>query len=258
MRFENKNVLITGGAAGLGRVIATSFAREGANVFVLDRQPADGTLDEIAALGRQGRYRLCDVRDQEAVNTGVTAAATFFGGRIDVLINNAGFNGHYELVRDIDLAHWQETLDINLTGTMLVTRAVLPHMMALRAGAIGTTASNVSRRGLARRADYVCAKWAILGLNQTVALEVAQYNIRVNAVCPGPIEGDRIEDVMRRTASAENRNIDDIRREWEEAAPMKRFVTSDEVTAALMFLCSEDASGMTGQALNVTGGFLMT
>jgi 2-hydroxycyclohexanecarboxyl-CoA dehydrogenase len=258
MRFENKNVLITGGAAGLGRVIATSFANEGGDVFVLDRQPADETLEKIAALGRQARYAPCDVRDENAVNEAVAAACRFFDGRIDVLINNAGFNGHYELVSEIDLSHWRETLDINLTGTMLVTRAVLPHMIARRAGTIGTTASNVARRGLARRADYVCAKWAILGLNQTVALEVAQYNIRVNAVCPGPIEGDRIEDVMSRTALVENRSVDDIRRDWEEAAPMKRFVTPEEVTAALMFLCSEDASGMTGQALNVTGGFLMT
>jgi 2-hydroxycyclohexanecarboxyl-CoA dehydrogenase len=257
MRFENKNVLITGGAAGLGRVLATSFAREGADVFVLDRQPADATLEEIAAAGQQGRYAPCDVRNEDAVNEGVEAACAFFNGRIDVLINNAGFNGHYELVSEMDLSHWRETLDINLTGTMLVTRAVLPHMIARRAGTIGTTASNVSRRGLARRADYVCAKWAILGLNQTIALEVAQYNIRVNAVCPGPIEGDRIEDVMRRTALAENRSVDDIRREWEDAAPMKRFVTSEEVTAALMFLCSDAASGMTGQALNVTGGLLM-
>ena len=258
MRFKNKNVLITGGAAGLGRDIATRFAREGADVFVLDRQPADVTLEGIAALGRQGRYAPCDVRDEGAVKEGVAAACAFFDGRIDVLINNAGFNGHYELVSEMDLSHWRETLDINLTGTMLVTRAVLPHMIARRSGKIGTTASNVSRRGLARRADYVCAKWAILGFNQTVALEVAPYNIRVNAVCPGPIEGDRIEDVMRRTALAENRSVEAVRREWEEAAPMKRFVTSEEVTAALMFLCSDAASGMTGQALNVTGGFLMT
>jgi NAD(P)-dependent dehydrogenase (short-subunit alcohol dehydrogenase family) len=258
MRYANRNVLITGAAAGLGRVIASNFAREGADVFVMDRQDAHETLTAIAGLGRRSGFARCDIRDETEVGNGVEAAAKFFDGRIDVLINNAGFNGHYDLVRDMELERWRETLDINLTGTMLVTRAVLPLMIARKSGAIGTTASNVSRRGLARRADYVCAKWAILGLNQTVALEVAEHNIRVNAVCPGPIEGDRIEDVLGRTATAEGRSVADVRKDWEDAAPMKRFVTADEVAAALMFLCSDAASGMTGQALNVTGGFLMT
>ena len=126
MRFENKNVLITGGAAGLGRDIATRFAREGADVFVLDRQPADVTLEGIAALGRQGRYAPCDVRDEGAVKEGVAAACAFFDGRIDVLINNAGFNGHYELVSEMDLSHWRETLDINLTGTCLLYTSPSP------------------------------------------------------------------------------------------------------------------------------------
>ena len=157
------------------------------------------------------------------------------------------------------LAHWRETIDINLTGTMLVTKAVLPHMIARKSGAVGTTASNiVARRGLPYRADYVCAKWAILGLTQTIALEVAEHNIRVNAVCPVRIEGDRIEDVMARHAEVEGKSIAEIRMAWEGAAPMKRFVTPEEVTAVLMFLCSDAASAMTGQALNVTGGFLMT
>lgn len=167
MRFVNKNVLITGAAAGLGKVIATTFAHEGADVFVLDRQPADETAAAITADGRRAASAPCDVPDEKQVERGVDAAADFFQRRIDVRINNAGFNGHYELIEDIDLNHWRETLDINLTGTMLVTRAALPLTIARKSGAIGTTAANVSRRGLPRRADYVCAKWAILGLNQT-------------------------------------------------------------------------------------------
>jgi 2-hydroxycyclohexanecarboxyl-CoA dehydrogenase len=258
MRFAHKNVLITGAAAGLGRTIATRFAEEGADIAILDRNAASETEKAISASGRRVRFFACDVREEAQVDAAVSAAADFFDGRIDVLINNAGFNGHYEAVKDVNLEHWRETLDINLTGTMLVTRAVLPLMIARRSGVIGTTASNVSRRGLPLRADYVCSKWAILGLNQTVALEVAAHNIRVNAVCPGPIEGDRIEDVMARTARAEGKAVAAVRKEWEDAAPMKRFVTADEVADALMFLCSDAASGMTGQALNVTGGFLMT
>jgi 2-hydroxycyclohexanecarboxyl-CoA dehydrogenase len=155
------------------------------------------------------------------------------------------------------LAHWRETIEINLTGTMLVTRTVLPFMLDRKAGAIVTTASNVARRGLPYRADYVCSKWAILGFTQTLALEVASQNIRVNAVCPGPIEGDRIEDVMGRHAEVEGKSIAEVRREW-EASPMNRFVEPQEVASVMLFLCSSEASAMTGQAINVTGGFIMT
>jgi 2-hydroxycyclohexanecarboxyl-CoA dehydrogenase len=257
-RFNGKHVIVTGAATGVGRVIAQSFAREGADIAILDFQFADETESRVKSEGRRCATFQCDVRDELTVAKAVEGAASFLGGRVDVLVNNAGFNGHYALVKDMPLAHWRDTLDINLTGTMLVSRAVLPLMIAAEAGAIVTTASNIARRGLPYRADYVCSKWALLGLTQTLALETAPYNIRVNAVCPGPIEGDRIEDVMRHHAEVEGKSVSDIRRAWEEAAPMNRFVTPQEVANVMMFLCGADSSAMTGQALNVTGGFLMT
>jgi 2-hydroxycyclohexanecarboxyl-CoA dehydrogenase len=257
-RFSGKKLIITGGAAGLGRVITQSFAREGADVAILDFQSAAETEAAVRAEGRKVASFHCDVRDEDSVAKAVDAAAAFHGGQVDILVNNAGFNGHYNLVKDMPLAAWQETLAINLTGTMLVTRAVLPIMIAAKQGKICTTASNVARRGLPYRADYVCSKWAILGLTQTLAMENAAHNIRVNAVCPGPIEGDRIEDVMGRHAAVEGKTIAEIRKIWEEAAPMNRFVTPQEVANAMLFLCSDESSAMTGQALNVTGGFLMT
>ena len=257
MRFAQKNVLVTGAAAGLGRDIAQSFATEGADIAILDFQDARPTAREIAALKRRCEVFRSDVRDEDAVKKAITGAAEFFGGRIDVLVNNAGFNGHYCLIKDMPLAHWRETIEINLTGTMLVTRTVLPFMLDRKAGAIVTTASNVARRGLPYRADYVCSKWAILGFTQTLALEVASHNIRVNAVCPGPIEGDRIEDVMAHHAKIEGKTVAEVRREW-EATQMNRFVEPHEVAAAMLFLCSAEASAMTGQAINVTGGFIMT
>ena len=258
MRFSQQNVLVTGAAAGVGRQIAQAFAAEGADLAILDFQDAAETAQDVTNLGRRCQTFRSDVRDEEGVRRAVGAAADLFSGRIDVLVNNAGFNGHYSLIKDMPLAHWRETLDINLTGTMLVTRAVLPFMLERRSGAIVTTASNVARRGLPYRADYVCSKWALLGFTQTLALEVAPFNIRVNAVCPGPIEGDRIEDVMAHHAAVEGKTAAEIRRAWESAAPMNRFVEPREVAAVMLFLCSAEASAMTGQALNVTGGFLMT
>jgi 2-hydroxycyclohexanecarboxyl-CoA dehydrogenase len=256
-RFAQKNVLITGAAAGLGCHIAQAFAAEGADIAILDLQDASATVQEIIVLGRRSEFFRSDVRDEDGVKIAVAGAAGFFGGRIDVLVNNAGFNGHYSLIKDMPLAHWRETIEINLTGTMLVTRTVLPFMLDRKGGAIVTTASNVARRGLPYRADYVCSKWAILGFTQTLALEVASNNIRVNAVCPGPIEGDRIEGVMARHAEVEGKSIADLRHEW-EATPMNRFVEPQEVAAVMLFLCSLDASAMTGQAINVTGGLITT
>ena len=258
MRFLEKNVLVTGAATGVGRTVAQAFASEGADVAILDFQEADATVQEIKSLGRRCQAFRADVRDEGEVDSAIRGVSDFFGGRIDVLVNNAGFNGHYSLIKDMPLAHWRETLEINLTGTMLVTRTVLALMIARQSGAIVTTASNVARRGLPYRADYVCSKWALLGFTQTLALEVAAHKIRVNAVCPGPIEGDRIEDVMAHHAAVEGKSIAEIRRAWEVAAPMDRFVEGQEVAAVMLFLCSADASAMTGQALNVTGGFLMT
>lgn len=258
MRFSGKKIVITGAAQGLGQVIATSYAREGADIAILDRADASETLQKIREVGRQAAMFQVDVRNAEAVKSAVKGAADFLGGRIDVLVNNAGFNGYYNLVENMPLEQWRETLDINLSGVMLVTQAVIPVMRAGGGGSIGITASNVARRGLPYRADYVCSKWALLGLNQTLALELVKDNIRVNAICPGPVEGDRIEEVLTRQAAAEGRNPGDMRKIWEKAAPMNRFVTAEEVTAAMMFLTSDDASAMTGQALNVTGGFLMT
>lgn len=172
MRFAQKNVLITGAAAGLGRHIAHAFAAEGADIAILDFQDASATAREITALKRRSKSFRSDVRDEDGVKKAVAGAAEFFDGRIDMLVNNAGFNGHYSLIKDMPLAHWRETIEINLTGTMLVTRTVLPFMLDRKAGAIVTTASNVARRGLPYRADYVCSKWAILGFTQTLALEV--------------------------------------------------------------------------------------
>ena len=256
-RFANRNVIVTGAATGVGRVIAQSFAKEGADIAILDFQSAETTEGLIKAEGRRCASFSCDVRNEVAVDAGVAAAAEFFRKRIDVLVNNAGFNGHYALVKDMPLAHWKETLDINLTGTMLVTRAVLPLMIAAQRGCIVTTASNCSRRGLPYRADYVASKWALLGLTQTLALENVSHHIRVNAVCPGPIEGDRIEDVMARHAEVEHKTIAEIRKDWEDV-PMQRFVAPQEVANVILFLCSDESSAMTWQALNVTCGLIMT
>lgn len=256
--FHGRNLVITGGAAGLGATIATTFAQRGANVFILDKDPADVVLAGLRDIGAQAGSALCDVTDEQAVVEAVRLAARWCEGRIDYLVNNAGFNGRCQLTKDMRLEDWNRTFAINITGTMLVCREVIPHMEKRQFGRVCNLSSNVGRRGLPYRADYVCTKWAMLGLTQTLALELAHAGIRVNAVCPGPIEGDRIEQVMQMHAEAEGRSARAVREEWEAAAPMKRFATPGEVASQVAFLCSEESACMTGQGLNATCGFIMT
>jgi NAD(P)-dependent dehydrogenase (short-subunit alcohol dehydrogenase family) len=172
-------------------------------------------------------------------------------------VNNAGINGNAQLVSEMPLDSWNRTIGTNLTGTMLVTRELTPFLIAAR-GRIVNTASNVARRGLPYRADYVASKWALLGLTQTLALELASSGVRVNAVCPGPVEVDRIEQVMASHAQAEGRSIEEVRHAWESDSPMGRFIQPVEVANVIAFLASDESSAMTGQALNVTAGVIMT
>ena len=257
MRFNEKNILVTGGAAGLGQVIAREMAREGGRIFIADINPSSETKEIVKEAGGEAEGIICDVSSEESVGEMVREAGKYFDGKIDVLVNNAGRGGKVQLVKDMDLAEWDKTLRVNLTGTMLVCREVIPHMIKCRSGNIVNISSNVGRRGLPYRAEYVCSKWALLGFTQTLALELAEYGVRVNAVCPGPITGDSIERVMLAHAEAEGYTVEEIRKEW-SAVPMKRFDEPEEIAQMVMFLCSDASSAMTGQALNATCGLIMT
>lgn len=256
-RFKNQNVIVTGAAAGLGRTVALEFAKEGARLVLVDRQPSTETAALIAKAGGQATSLLCDITKEAEVKAMGLKAAEVFAGKIDILVNNAGFNGKANLIKEMKLKDWEYTLRVNLTGTMLVCREIIPYMIAKKSGRILNVASNVARRGLPFRSDYVCSKWALLGLTQTLALELVSHNIRVNAVCPGPIEGERIEQLVKMHAEAEGVDLAAMHKAWENV-PMKRFAKPQEVAGVIKFLCSDDSSAMTGQALNVTCGFIMT
>jgi NAD(P)-dependent dehydrogenase (short-subunit alcohol dehydrogenase family) len=256
-RFENQNVIVTGSSEGVGQTIAIEFAKEGANLLLVSRSKPDETMRLIEAQGRPVHHVLCDIAREDQVVAMGKHAGEIFDGRVDILINNAGFNGKANLVQDMKLEDWEYTLRVNLTGTMLVSRAIVPYMIQRRSGKIVNMSSNVGRRGLPYRCDYVCSKWALLGFTQTLALELVGHNIRVNAVCPGPIEGKRIEQLVEMHAKVEGKDFDAMHRDWENV-PMKRFAKPEEVSAVIQFLCSDESSAMTGQALNVTCGFIMT
>jgi NAD(P)-dependent dehydrogenase (short-subunit alcohol dehydrogenase family) len=257
MTLLGKTAIVTGAAAGIGRHIALRLAQDGAHLLVADIQDGAATVDAVRAVGGQADYLKCDVSEESAVQA-FAAQVRERTDHVDILVNNAGINGEARLILDMPLAAWERTLRVNLTGTMLVVREIAPLMISGGGGRIVNVASNVARRGLPFRGDYVASKWALLGMTQTLALELVGHGIRVNAVCPGPVEGDRIEQVMEMHALAEGRTLADVRRAWSEETPMKRLIEPDEVAAVVRFLVGDESSAMTGQALNVTGGFIMT
>jgi len=175
---------------------------------LVNRRTASETERLVEKAGGQATSIVCDISKEGEVKAMGRKAAEVLGGKIDILINDAGFNGKASLVKDMKLADWDYTLRVNLTGTMLVCREIIPYMIQRKSGKILNMASNVGRRGLPLRADYVCSKWALLGFTQTLALELVDHNIRVNAVCPGPIEGDRIEQLVRMHAEAEGKSFE--------------------------------------------------
>jgi NAD(P)-dependent dehydrogenase (short-subunit alcohol dehydrogenase family) len=255
-KFKNKNVIVTGAAEGVGREIAIEYAKEGAFVILVDLHKPEETMKIIKNLGGNTDYILCDISKEYQVKKMGAQVQAKFNGKVDVLVNNAGFNGKINLIQDMKLADWEYTLGINLTGTMLMCREIIPYLIANQSGCVVNVSSNVGKRGLPYRSDYVCSKWALIGFTQTLALELVGHNIRVNAVCPGPVEGQRIEQLVKMHAEVAGQSIADMHKAWEDV-PMKRFVTPQEVTKVILFLSSDDSSAMTGQALNVTGGLLM-
>jgi NAD(P)-dependent dehydrogenase (short-subunit alcohol dehydrogenase family) len=256
-KFDGKNVIVTGSSEGVGQKIAIEFAREGAFLVLVNRRIPKETMRFIRIAGGKSDYILCDISDENQIKSMAVEAGIKCNQKVDILINNAGFNGLVSLVKDMKLSDWEYTLRVNLTGTMLVCREIIPYLINSKSGRIVNMASNVARRGLPFRSDYVCSKWALLGLTQTLALELVKYGIRVNSVCPGPIVGSRIEQIVKMHAEVEEKSIDEMHKAW-EAVPMQRFVTPLEVAKVIMFLSSEDSSAMTGQALNITAGFIMT
>jgi len=257
-QLQGKVAIITGGGHGIGRQIALAYASAGAKLLLTAR--AKGPLEETRAdLERSGAACVAIEADvaSEADCARMAARTIEAFGRIDILVNNAGIGGPTARLTETSLADWKETIDINLTGTWLATRAVLLQMEKQGSGIILNIASVAARRGFPLRSAYAASKWAMIGLTQTLAMEWASAGVRVNCICPGAVEGPRIERVFRARAEATGRPYEDVKAEVASSAAMKRLVTEDEIAKAAVFLASDAASAMTGQTLNVDGGIVM-
>jgi NAD(P)-dependent dehydrogenase (short-subunit alcohol dehydrogenase family) len=260
MRLRGKIAIVTGGGAGIGKAIALTFAREGATVVIAGRTVSnlEKTCEEITTADGKAAFVQTDISDEQQVIHLVNETVRLFG-RIDILINNSGIAGPTAKVVEMDLSKWSETLAIDLTGSMLCAREALKHMIPRKSGAIVNIVSEAGRAGDGRagypmRSAYCCSKMGQIGLTETLAVEVGEYNIRVNAVSPGPTQGERIFNVVRKRVEATGASFEAITKELASNCSLKRLATEAETAAAVLFLASDESSGITGQTIPVSCG----
>jgi 2-hydroxycyclohexanecarboxyl-CoA dehydrogenase len=253
--LAGKRALVTGGANGIGRAIGLELAREGCDIALidLDGAAAEATAVKIRALGRAAAAAEGDV----AVATSVRAAVTALeagGGPFDILINNAGIARVGSLL-GISEADWRDTFAVNVDGIFNVSRTVVPGMVARRCGAVVNLASWLGRRGNPIFAAYAASKFAVIGMTQSLAPEVAPFGVRVNAVCPGIIADTPMRSALERAGVAAGLPPT---QERAKTIPLGRAGTPDEVAKVVAFLASDAAAYVTGAAYDVSGGHWMT
>jgi NAD(P)-dependent dehydrogenase (short-subunit alcohol dehydrogenase family) len=252
----DKVALVTGAGAGIGRDMAIGFAREGARVCVTARRKA--LLEETAALaeatgGRRPLVLPADLTVESEVDTMVDRATQELGG-LDFTISNAAFAGQDLNVHEQTLENWNQVVGTNLTAQFLVARASLRHMIPQRSGVILTFSSTAALGGFERKSHYTASKLGVLGFTRTLAKEVGRYGIRANTVIPGAVKTELLESYWKRIAAERGVEVELVAEELGRQAALGRVVEPEEITKTVMFLCSDDASAITGQEIRVCAG----
>jgi NAD(P)-dependent dehydrogenase (short-subunit alcohol dehydrogenase family) len=258
MKLDSRVGLITGAARGIGKAIAREFSREGATLVItdIDRQALEKAGEEISReTGGEVMARGMDVVDFGSIRAVVEETVKRFA-RLDVLVNNAAVNAK-GWVKDLPIETWKRVIDVNLTGPFLCCKAVLPQMIRQSHGRIINVDSIAGKQGESAGSAYCSSKFGLLGLTQCLALEVAENNILVNAVCPGPIPTELGELGIRQDAELRGLPMEEFRNWFIGRTPFKRQGTPQQVARMCLFIASDDCDFTTGSAFNVNGGIIM-
>jgi NAD(P)-dependent dehydrogenase (short-subunit alcohol dehydrogenase family) len=244
--FERKVVLITGGSFGIGRATALAFARRGAIVIIADWIEEKDTLLKIKEIGAEAMFIKCDVSNFSDVEKLMKDIIAKYG-RLDIAFNNAGIEGEMANTHVCTEENWDKTISVNLKGTWLCMKMEIPLMLKTGNAVIVNCASVAGLNGFAGLPAYVATKHGVIGLTKTAALEYAKQGIRVNAVCPGVIHTAMIDRITGKDKEVE--------KQYTDMEPVGRMGQPEEVAEAVIWLCSDAASFVTGAALPVDGGF---
>lgn len=241
-------VAVTAAASGIGLAAARAFAAQGAQVHVCD---IDASAVRAASDERLAATEV-DVSDPAALDRWIDDTLEGLGG-LDVLLNNAGIAGPTALVEDIATEDWERCLAVGVTSHYRTCARVIPSMKAAGEGSIINISSTAGLHGIGMRAPYTAAKWAVIGLTKSLAIELGPYGVRANAICPGSVDGMRMRDVIDREAAARGAPSEAVEREYLEGQSIARFVQADEIADLCLFLASDAARMISGQAIAVDG-----
>jgi NAD(P)-dependent dehydrogenase (short-subunit alcohol dehydrogenase family) len=245
--FKDKVALVTGGSSGIGRATALAFAKNGAKVVIADWIENQETIDLIKNLGTEALFVKCDVSKSADVKALIEKTITTFG-RLDFAFNNAGIEGTSAPVQDCSEENWDKTIDINLKGIWLCMKYQISVMLKKGKGSIVNCSSVAGLVGFQGLPAYVASKHGVIGLTKTAALENAKLGIRINAVCPGVIQTPMIDRLTGKKQEAVE--------QFTGLEPVGRFGQPEEIANAVIWLCSDEASFVTGIAMPVDGGFV--
>ncbi|KPD12740.1 SDR family NAD(P)-dependent oxidoreductase [Phaeobacter sp. 11ANDIMAR09] len=242
-----KRVLVTAGGSGIGRAMAEGFAEAGFQVWITDLNP-----ETLANLPEGWRGTLANAADEASMQALFTEIAEQWGG-LEVLCANAGIAGPTALVEDVALQDWRSCVSVNLEGAFLAAKYATPIMKAAKAGSIIVTSSTAGQYGYPNRAPYAAAKWAMVGLTKTLAMELGPFGIRANVICPGAVEGPRMEGVLAREAAAKGMTRDQVYDGYAVGTSMRSFVEAKDIANMAVFLGSDAARLVSGQVIAVDG-----
>lgn len=243
--YENKNIMITGAGSGIGRATALLFANHRSQVIVSDRDEVSGleTVNLIKEKGGKAYFIKCDVSNEKEVQELITKTIKEFG-QLDFAFNNAGIEGTPAPTNDCTLENWNQTISVNLTGVWLCMKYELQEMLKLKSGKIVNCSSIAGLVGFENIPAYIASKHGIIGLTKAAALENAKNGIRINAICPGTIHTPMLSRFTQGNEESMEKDV-----------PMGRIGKPEEIAEAVLWLCSDRASYMTGQAMAVDGGW---
>ena len=252
MDFKGKCAVVTGGSGGIGRETSLAFARAGAKLVIVDvnGDAANAVADEIKAMGGEAIAVAADVTRSADVQNYVKQAVDTYG-TIDLFFNNAGIEGNLSPLIDYDEDLFDQVMAVNVRGVFLGLKYVLPVMVAQESGAVVNTASVAGLVGTPNMSTYCASKHAVLGIVRSVSGEVARSGVRVNAVCPGPVQTRMIEDVARKISPDDPEGV---KARYEAAIPSGRYSLPEEISNVVLFLCSDGAANVTGMHFTIDGG----